>query len=105
MGYLCCRLELLAGSDFLERRRREVRRIPGSVTEPIHKRNCPLTKLADNARRAPRRSRGSPSACTTRRGASFARYQPFEKLAMPRSHGASKLWKFSGTITDLSADI
>ena len=49
MGYLCCRLELLAGSDFLERRRREVRRIPGSVTEPIQERHRSLTYLADNA--------------------------------------------------------
>jgi hypothetical protein len=51
MGYLCCGLELLAGSNFLERHRREVRRIPGSVTEPIQERNRPLTYLTDNARK------------------------------------------------------
>src|SRR3954471_7755170 len=49
MGCLCCSLELLADSNFLERHRREVRRIPGSVTEPIQERHRPLTYLADNA--------------------------------------------------------
>ena len=36
-------------ADFRELRLGEVRRIPGSVTEPIQERHRPLTYLADNA--------------------------------------------------------
>jgi hypothetical protein len=36
---------------FLERRQREVRKMPGSVTEPIQERHRPFTLLADNARK------------------------------------------------------
>jgi hypothetical protein len=37
--------------NFVELRQREVRRMTGSVTEPIQERHRPLTLLADNARK------------------------------------------------------
>ena|SRR5215217_3898485 len=84
-------LELLAGSSFLERHSLcEVRRMPGPVTEPIHVRHRPLTLLADNAnaRKPLGEVEDSPSACTTRRGASFASYDLLRSWLCP---GPSRL--------------
>src|SRR5215212_7490229 len=68
----------------------EVRRIFGSVTEPIQERHRPLTYLADNARKPLGEAEDPPPLAQHVGGHPLldTNHQPSEKLALPRSYSA-----------------